>query len=352
MTGRVSWAAVCLAAFVMFVWTSSNLVANYFAYPKKVNVEIVQRPVTFPSVTVCNTDHLDLLVVEQLEQLFTENSTEEVERSDDDDEVDRHTDSQTNSSIARFLKRYADFADYSTYYLLQQHMAVDEGGSPGQGKYNLDMDLLEVTSRLGLAANVGPELSSEAGIRAEDFVITCRFMGESCKIKDTFVKVFDPYYFNCFTFKTQVILESRSTRLSGVEYGLSLLLFSGTAGHLSAGAVDGIVPGMQSADPALASGQGARVVIHSPDTVPHPTFDGFDVPSGFSVTIGVRARENVRIPHPYGNCTRVETNSTYKYSLISCQNQCIQTAIERSSSSFHRTFSSTITYILIHTKRI
>ena len=60
---------------------------------------------------------------------------------------------------------------------------------------------------------------------------------------------------------------------------------------------------MQDTHPALVSGQGARVVVHSQDTLPHPTADGYDVPAEFSVTIGVSARENVRVSQPHGNCT-------------------------------------------------
>jgi len=64
-----------------------------------------------------------------------------------------------------------------------------------------------------------------------------------------------------------------------------------------------LVPGMQDVHPALVSGRGARVVIHSQDTMPHPTAEGYDVPAEFSVTIGVSARENVRVSRPHGNCT-------------------------------------------------
>jgi len=64
-----------------------------------------------------------------------------------------------------------------------------------------------------------------------------------------------------------------------------------------------LVPGMQDTHPALVSGPGARVVIHSQDAMPHPTADGYDVPAEFSVTIGVSARENVRVSQPHGNCT-------------------------------------------------
>ena len=91
---------------------------------------------------------------------------------------------------------------------------------------------------------------------------------------------------------------------------------------------DTLIPGMQESDTALASGKGARVVVHSPHTMPHPTAQGFDVPPGFSVEIGVKARENVRIRHPHGNCSDDSySNNTFKYTLIQCQNDCIQKRI-------------------------
>ena len=84
-----------------------------------------------------------------------------------------------------------------------------------------------MSSRVGLVANVGPTLASAAGIRLEDFIIDCRFMNDVCNKTQLFVKTFDSFYYNCFTFQPQMILKSRATRLSGVEYGLSLLLFLG-----------------------------------------------------------------------------------------------------------------------------
>lgn len=309
MAARVFWSMVCIFAFLMFLWTSGNLLNQYYSYPKKVNVEIVQRPVTFPSVTVCNTDHLDMYVVERLEQFFTDNAS-----------------ASGNSSrasgepwVEEFIQKYTKFADHSVVFL---NLQPDR--QPGK---QLNYALFEVSSRLAMAASVGPELSSKAGIKIKDYIINCRFMGESCDIEKSFVKVFDPFYFNCFTFQPHTIIESGTTRLSGVEYGLSLLLFSGIAGRLANSTTDEIVPGLQLADPAVASGKGARVVIHSPGTMPHPTADGYDIPAGFSVTIGVKARENVRIPPPHGNCTDEATNGPFRYSLIYCQNQCIQKEI-------------------------
>jgi len=79
--------------------------------------------------------------------------------------------------------------------------------------------------------------------------------------------------------------------------------------------------GMQDTHPALVSGRGARVVVHSQDTMPHPTAEGFDVPAEFSVTIGVSARENVRVSQPHGNCTRDDRPSTESTEYTSPQSK-------------------------------
>src|SRR5688572_21406915 len=182
MAARVFWSMVCIFAFLMFLWTSGNLLNQYYSYPKKVNVEIVQRPVTFPSVTVCNTDHLDMFVVERLEQFFTDNVSASGNSSS----------GAVEPWIEQFIQKYAKFAEHSVSFLNQPDRQSDK---------QLNYALFEVSSRLALAASVGPELSSKAGIRVKDYIINCRFMGENCAIEKTFIKVFDPFYFNCFTFQ-------------------------------------------------------------------------------------------------------------------------------------------------------
>ena len=315
---RIFWSLVFIGAFSMFVWTGSNLLHQYFTYPTKVNVEIVQRPVPFPSVTVCNTDHLDLLVVDEMERFFSEG---------DDGTTTTFAPTRTRK------KEEVDSADFQKQYLKYQStlsllMQKASSGPTAMTKETMK-DLIEAMSRLGLVANVGTDLASKAGIRARDFILYCRFMEDECNITQTFVRIFDPYYFNCFTFQPQRILQSKSTRLAGVEYGLSLLLFSDSAGQLSTSSGENtLMYGMVEADPALASSQGVKVVVHSQNTMPHPTADGYDIPIGYSVTIGLKARENVRISLPHGNCTAVdEKHSTYKYTLLSCQNDCIQSSI-------------------------
>ena len=189
-------------------------------------------------------------------------------------------------------------------------------------------DMYSVYSRLGLIANLGPDMASNAGVKLEDFIISCRYMGGSCNVSTSFEKVFDPYYFNCFTFIPTSVINS-ANRLLGMEYGLSVLLFVGSAGQLTVSSnYDYIIPGMEETDPALTSGAGARVVVHTPHTIPHTTAEGFDIPPGFAVTIGVKARENVRIAEPHGNCSNwQQENVTFRYTLLDCQINCIQKRI-------------------------
>ena len=230
-----------------------------------------------------------------------------------------------DEGVTEFLREFDAFLNYSSSFFYHYLENIPKHRSHGH--------MLDVYSRLGLTANIGYEAASVAGVQRDDFIVNCRFMDDTCNISASFRKLFDPYYFNCFTFTPSSILRTGASRLQGVEYGLSLMLFTGSAGHLStSNEYNDFIPGMQESDPALVSGEGARIVVHSPDTRPHPTSNGYDILPGYSVTVGVRASENARIKQPHGNCSDHHTqtdsrNNTYKYTLISCQNQCIQKKI-------------------------
>ena len=101
LTARIFWSIICLCAFGMFVWQTAILLERYYSYPKKVNTEIAQRPVEFPWVSVCNTDHLDLLYVERLESLLMEAN------------VSMETDDE---KWIYFKEKYEDFWDSSTSF--------------------------------------------------------------------------------------------------------------------------------------------------------------------------------------------------------------------------------------------
>jgi hypothetical protein len=91
-----------------------------------------------------------------------------------------------------------------------------------------------------------------------------------------------------------------------------------------------IIPGSHEYMSPMSSSEGVRVVIHPPNTEPYPHAEGFDVPPGFSVSFGVKTRQNIRVRFPHGNCSDknpFSPSSTQQYRLIACQKMCLQNQI-------------------------
>jgi len=97
-----------------------------------------------------------------------------------------------------------------------------------------------------------------------------------------------------------------------------------------------MLPGIYDFGTATAGADGARVIVHPPNVLPLPLEEGFDVPSGFSVSLGVRPKRNARIGPPYGDC--VDRNPLFgssgtgngsagdhvTYRQMVCQQMCTQ----------------------------
>ena len=79
-----------------------------------------------------------------------------------------------------------------------------------------------------------------------------------------------------------------------------------------------------------------RVVIHPPGTIPYPFTEGYDVPPGFSASIGIKPVKNIRVGLPHGNCSVTDpfgggencANGGSVYRLMSCQKMCLQVGIK------------------------
>jgi len=109
----------------------------------QVNVEVVQRPVIFPSVTVCNKNHLDTLVVDRLHGMFDGATSSKAWLHDDSGQVvhthvvrrrqssllygvvKRRSFTFTSSKagggsdadVQKFIRRYSAFSDKLTAFL-------------------------------------------------------------------------------------------------------------------------------------------------------------------------------------------------------------------------------------------
>ena len=301
LSGRIFWSIICLAAASMFCLQFAQLLKKFYSYPKKVTIEVVPSSVPFPAISLCNMRNLDIMVLNNLNRIF-KTSPNSMEWG-----------TLTNDS---FISKY--MALVAKYYPMFQDTSID-------------MHVFQtVLTRTTIATNINRTLVSQAGVPFKEFIVTCRFGGHDCNKTRDFHQFFDSYYYNCFTYVAPQPDNPDSTLAEGLENGWSTVVLTGS-GMLDQNEEIRMIPGTHERFSPMSSSEGVRVVIHPPNTEPYPHTEGFDVAPGYSVSFGVKARENIRIQQPHGNCSNVnpfqKEDSEFQYRLISCQKKCLQKAI-------------------------
>ena len=304
--GRIFWSLCCFLATTMFMVQFIQLLHKFYSYPKRVTIEVVPMSISFPSISLCNMRNLDNNIMNSLNHVF---------KMGDDP---KQWQTAVNYTDDPFIKEYMRLV--SKYYLMFRNV-------------QLDMAVFAtVLTRTTLATNINKTIVSKAGVPFKEFVVTCRFGGIECNRTSDFEHFFDPYYYNCFTYNAPQADHPDDLLAEGVDNGWSTVVLTGS-GMLQNNEAIRIIPGSHEYLSPLSSSEGVRVVIHPPNTIPFPHTEGFDVPPGYSVTFGVKARQNIRIGPPHGNCSDKnpfhDDNTNIRYTLISCQKQCLQSAIVR-----------------------
>lgn len=297
MYGRIFWSVICLAAASMFSLQFIQLLTKFYSYPKKVTIEVVPSSVPFPAISLCNMRNLDVMVLNSLNRIFNE--------SNDPEKWANHTENP-------FIRDYIHLVSkYYPMFVIQ----------------DIDIHIFQtVLTRTTIATNINRTLVSNAGVPFKEFIVTCRFGGHDCNRSRDFTQFFDSYYYNCFTYVAPQPEHPESTLAEGLENGWSTVVLTGS-GMLDKNNEIRMIPGTHERFSPMSSSEGVRVVIHPPGTEPYPHTEGFDVPPGYSVSFGVKARENIRIKPPHGNCSDEKQESVFSYRLISCQKKCLQKAI-------------------------
>ncbi len=265
----------------------------------QVTIEIVPGGASFPSISLCNQRNLDNVVLSTLQQVFNEDSKQ-----------------WSNVSTDPFIQAYvALVGKYNPLYKWIPPRDVSK--------------FFMVLTRSLLASNIDRNLLVKAGVPFEEFIVRCRFGQEECHNVKKFTHFFDPYYYNCFTYTAP----SAEELVEGVENGWSTILLTGS-GMLPENNEAKIYPGLRDTLSPVLSGDGVHVVIHPPDTEPYPLTEGYDVPSGFGATFGVKAKRTQRVGVPHGNCSHTDPydlNKTgsegHPYRLMSCQKRCLQKGV-------------------------
>ena len=290
------------------------LFQRFLSFPKTVGLEVINQPVPFPAVSICNQRPLDLFTF--VDTLFDEESVLRWKVGQDFDYEGR-----PNSSYPLFeeyLVRYGH--SYISYFHFAQQTRL-HGGDPAVGWQAENL----LYSRMTLAANFDPAAGMEGSTQKDQFIAKCEYAGEQCTPAN-FTSFLDPAYFSCYTFDVAVHSDKAyNTIYEGPDHGLSLVLFVPGIKifNLSGEALDTLALGQ---DLSLG-GEGIRLVIHEQNTVPYPITDGLDVPRGVSASVGINMAQNVRLGPPYGNCTSRQTldgSVNYSYTMASCKKYCLQ----------------------------
>ena len=155
-----------------------------------------------------------------------------------------------------------------------------------------------------------------------DFLLSCTFGTSRCNF-DNFSYYQSPDFYNCYTFNGgNETMDKLVVRSTGPAAGLSLIMY------LESENGDFLYNGTYYTFGNILNAGGVRVVIHTPGTRPSPQDLGFDIPPGYSTSIGVRALKHERLGTPYGACRKERDleggEGRYVYSSHSCLKQCQQ----------------------------
>ena len=272
---KVLWALLVIIGFTAATLQLSLLVSKYLSF-QVVEVSNMKdgMPVEFPSVTVCNIAAMSLTKVNEL------------------------------------LETGSDIMDWLTFV-----------GVTNFGEQDARMDSIQA-----FYENL-PTEARYIGHDLNNFIVNCRFNQKSC-VESNFTLFFDgKNYFNCFTFNSGYDFERQKPKeekllmhATGPQNGLSLIISLDNEDPPPGGY------GVYDIKNHIAHSAGVRVQVHAPNTKPSPADHGFDVPPGYSSSVGLKAILHSRLPDPHGNCTTEDLvgDRSYRNTIFSCLQLCKQ----------------------------
>lgn len=268
---KVIWALLVIVGFTAATLQLSLLVRKYLQFQVVELSEIKDSmPVGYPSVSICNIEPISL---RSLRRMVFSNETHNLIHWLNFIQVFRFEQESFMNSMRAFYE-------------------------------NLGHDAKRVSHSL------------------EEMLIHCRFNKENCSFSN-FTSFFDGNYFNCFTFNGGNSKDQLQMHGTGPENGLSLI-FSVEK--------DDPMPktyGVYNFDSNILHSAGVRVVVHAPGSMPSPVDHGFDIPPGYSSSVGLKAILHTRLPRPYGNCTEDSLTGIRRYrnTFFACLQLCKQRLI-------------------------
>ncbi len=303
---RCLWALLIISSVTTFTFEITTILKNYYSYTTVTTIKVTRTAIEFPDITLCNMRHLDVMVLKNLFFNFNAN----------------------NIAKTAFLGVQNSFATtFEAAYSMKLIQYL-----PMWTAYSKSHDYMfrEIFSRTNLMENFNLSLLQEAGVPQWELSVVCRWSGDSCNISNI-SRLTDPYFLNCLTVHAPddlPVLEGVTSGWSGVSLtGSGMVKWE----DLNADDNDYIdLPGIQEYKHPLAGSEGVRIVIHPRGTQPYPSALGFDVPPGFSASIGIRMNKNKALAKPYGNCTQKGSSDKKHpvYRTMTCFRECLSKKVK------------------------
>ncbi len=283
---KVLWLVLTLTALFVNILHVTMLVKQYLNFPMEQVSQVHVADIEFPSVTVCNIQPFSMTTALAM---------------------------RANTSTRAF---YWD-------NITRTHFKESPGPSMTS---DLSYDLLynRVRQPIGFFENIGDEVK-DIGHQPWDMVLSCRFGIERCS-HHNLTRFQSPQYYNCYTFNGgNTSKDNLIVKTTGPQAGLSLIMY------LESDNGDFMYNGTYYTFGNVVNAAGVRVQIHPPNTKPSPMDHGFDIPPGYSSSVGVNAVKHERLGEPYSECRESTDwelgNGQYVYSSHACLMQCQQTHI-------------------------
>lgn len=272
---KVLWALLVIIGFTAATIQLSSLVKKFLQY-QVVEVSNMKdgMPVEFPAVTLCNINPVSIGKMEEL------------------------------AANGSYFLHWFDFTEKTKF-----------------GRHQSRME-----SHQAFYENL-PKDAKAMGHSINNFVVSCRFNNENCGSQNFSLYFDGKNYYNCYTFNNgydEKRGKPKEDKLlmhtTGPQNGLSLII-----------SLDNVNPpagsyGVYDLKNHISFSAGVRAQVHAPNTLPNPADHGFDVPPGYSTSVGLKAIIHSRLPHPHGNCTydNLMGDREYRNTIFSCFQLCRQ----------------------------
>uniref|UniRef100_A0A915PQI3 Uncharacterized protein n=1 Tax=Setaria digitata TaxID=48799 RepID=A0A915PQI3_9BILA len=151
----------------------------------------------------------------------------------------------------------------------------------------------------------------------KELILKCSFNQRDCNIESDFKLHYDQTYGNCYTFNWNRT-KQLTAHQAGANFGLRVLLYADISEYL---------PTSESV--------GFRITVHDKWLIPFPDAFGYNAPTGFLSSFGVRMKKFNRIVPPHGQCLEDSGRDLdtiypgFNYSAEGCHRTCTQKEVIR-----------------------